>query len=100
MSRLFPVATDRRMRSGGRAPFNGRIAWRRRGGLWLRLGVQLMHRSLHFALCDERPCIEALVDHRVDRLLMLRARTVQHIVDDFLLGERQLARMPDADPQS
>ena len=60
--------------------------------------MQLQHRCLVIVLREERPHVEAARDRVIDQRLLLRARGMQYIVDDFLFRSR-ITRMPYADPQ-
>src|SRR5207245_3115973 len=77
------------------------FVWRRvLGRRRLRPRVQLEHRALDLPGRKMRPDHHRPSDRLVDQRLVLGARGMQNIVSDFLFRELDLARMPDAKPQS
>ena len=70
------------------------------GGFALGARVQFVHRPFHFAGGKPRPDLERARERVVDGRSLGRRRRPQHVVRDFLLRQRAVARMADADAQS
>src|SRR5436305_963369 len=62
-----------------------------------RLGVQQQHGLLHIATRDVGPGGKRTIERACNRIALVGARRLQHVIDDVLLRQLRIARMADAD---
>src|SRR5947208_1356178 len=64
------------------------------------LGMQQQHGLLHITTRDLGPRGERTIECERNRIPLVGARRLQHVIDDVLQREQRIARMADADPQA